>query len=430
MSDKTDPQISVVADKGRALIKEQITAIIEQSDTESGILKAKWIFNKTGEEIGTEESKYEDSTYKNGEVNSLKETIKFKEETEGVYYLHVLSIDNANNKKEIIAGPIVIKDNNSIIGEIAKIETSGYKNVTITGKISGGTEKTETYNVHTIVVDGDLELDGTTPVAGATLSTQDGKQVYEFGDATKDVATSSNTADTTYYAKSMVVLKVNGDLTIKENVRLTACKNSSGYGGPKGMTIFCSGTITNNGEISMTARGARAVGQDVFLWENKDENDTYEYVPKDGANGGESVQGGYCSDQAAKNSSGKKGYDSTERGTGGGGSGTAGLGDGSGLAHSGAGARGTSYSGGSGGGGCCSNFYSANEWADNADPNGGEGGAGRGTHASGWVSRYSGGGAGNPGGLGGANGMGNTTTGKGEDGTGLVVDQLMYFIIV
>ena len=32
------------------------------------------------------------------------------------------------------------------------------------------------------------------------------------------------------------------------------------YGGPKGMFIYCSGKLTNNGRISMTAKGAKAVG--------------------------------------------------------------------------------------------------------------------------------------------------------------------------
>ena len=66
----------------------------------------------------------------------------------------------------------------------------------------------------------------------------------------------------------MVVLKVKGNLTISENVTLTSCKNDKGYGGPKGMLVYCTGTITNNGKISMTARGAIAEGQNVYLWKN------------------------------------------------------------------------------------------------------------------------------------------------------------------
>ena len=46
------------------------------------------------------------------------------------------------------------------------------------------------------------------------------------------------------------------------------------------MLIYCTGKLTNNGTISMTARGAKAEGQDVFLWKNT--NGTFEYVPADG----------------------------------------------------------------------------------------------------------------------------------------------------
>lgn len=67
-------------------------------------------------------------------------------------------------------------------------------------------------------------------------------------------------------AKNTVVLKVNWNLIINEGVTLTACKSDDGYGGPKGLMIYCTGTITNNGTISMTARGARAEGENVYLY--------------------------------------------------------------------------------------------------------------------------------------------------------------------
>ena len=134
----------------------------------------------------------------------------------------------------------------------------------------------------------------------------------------------------------MVVLKVNGDLTIEEGVTLTACKSDNGYGGPKGLLIYCTGTIINNGTVDMTARGAKAEGQNVYLWQNEDES--YEYVPAVGANGGARKDSGI----------GNNGNDGVDRQTGGGASGGGRtyyhLGTG------GAGASGTSYSGGAGGG--------------------------------------------------------------------------------
>lgn len=138
----------------------------------------------------------------------------------------------------------------------------------------------------------------------------------------------------------MVVLKVNGNITIDEGVTVTACKSDEGYGGPKGFMIYCTGTLTNKGKISMTARGAKAEGQNVFLWENSD--GSFEYVPAEGATGGASISVGRIGKE-----SGNAGENGEGRQTGGGASGAAYAGDCSGqTAISGQGSSGTSYSGG------------------------------------------------------------------------------------
>lgn len=151
---------------------------------------------------------------------------------------------------------------------------------------------------------GDLVLDGENEVAGVTPV----NKVYEFGSA-NDVGTASG------YAKNTVVLKVEGNLTINENVTLTSVKSSGGYGGPKGMVVYCTGTLTNNGTISMTKRGAKALGENVFLWKNA--NGTYEYIPTTGAAAG--VTRGNGGSGAGYGEPGKNG---TARATGGGGGGT------------------------------------------------------------------------------------------------------------
>mgnify|MGYP000906485147 CR=1 FL=1 len=139
-----------------------------------------------------------------------------------------------------------------------------------------------------------------------------------------------------------LVLKVNGNLIINEGVTLTACKSDDGYGGPKGMTIYCTGTLTNNGTISMTARGAKAEGEDVYLWKNTD--NTYEFVPAAGGAGGIIA--------TSTSTGGRPGSSGTGRATGGGGSGAVGQWR---NPSTGSGAAGTSYSGGSGGGGMDAN---------------------------------------------------------------------------
>ena len=306
--------------------------------------------------------------------------------------LKIISIEEYHKDK---------KEKDSIIDKIEKIKTNSYSTIEVTGKNDEGTEETVNYNLHTIVYNQDLVLDGINTVDGATLS----NNIYEFGNNQTDVATESEDA------KNTVVLKVNGNLTINEGITLTACKSDNGYGGPKGLMIYCTGTITNNGTISMTARGARAKGENVYLYENN--NNTFEYVPAEGAKGGESLRKG-------RNSGGNgiNGYAGSKRQTGGGGSGAVWASDENPIAISGAGGSGTSYSGGTGGGGCNQNSSSTIK-AEDGSLIGGKGGNGRGYRASSsWATRLAGGGAGNPGGIGGQNGFGNATDGTGENGTG------------
>ena len=208
----------------------------------------------------------------------------------------------------------------------------------------------EEYSVHLYVLDGNQTF----------------SENQTFGDA-NDVATATD------YARNMVIVKVNGDLTINEGV--TVGPYYTAYGGPKGFTLYVTGKLTNNGTIN-NSHGAKAEGQNVYLWKNAD--GTYEYVPKEGAKGG------------AKTTGANNGIAGTGRQTGGGGTGRGYSGT------AGAGATGTSYSGGSGSG----SGYAGT--STDAIANGGAG-------SNGTRSDIGSGGAGNPGGSGykaGANGTG------------------------
>ncbi len=233
------------------------------------------------------------------------------------------------------------------------------------------------YSVDFMTINGDVVLDGETLIDAAVLR----ENVYEFGNRRTDVA--RETTD----APNMVAVKINGDLTINEGIELTSCKSHEGYGGTKGLVIYCTGKITNNGTMDMTGKGAKAVGQDVFLWKNQ--GGTYEYVPAEGAIGGASVYRG-----SNGTTGGNKGYDGTLRQTGGGGSGAA-------RHHidkstsSGAGAKGSSYSGGTGGGSSDVRREYRSDAGAGAD-NGGIGGYGIATYSSGHGAT---GGTGNPGGV-------------------------------
>ncbi len=180
--------------------------------------------------------------------------------------------------------------------------------------------------------------------------------------------------------KRMLILKYNGDLTINSGVTISPTGTSATINGvaylctKKGMFIYCAGTLTNNGNITMTAKGTvNQTGENVYL--HKNEDNTYEYVPAIGGAGGAGVV----------NKTANNGVAGTARRTGGGGAG-AGI-----NRASKAGGSGTSYSGGVGSGG-------ADDIAGvNVSSNGGAGGDGKGSSKN---YDSAGGGAGNPGGTG------------------------------
>ena len=232
--------------------------------------------------------------------------------------------------------PVSIND--GMIKKISELTNSGVQNIVANGKI---------YSADVIVYNGNLVLDGN-EISIATLSQiQDNgitKNVYEFGNKDTDVA-KMNSCDRLEEAKNAVVLKVNGNLTINENNILTSCKSDSGHGGPKGLFIYCTGTLTNNGEVSMTARGAMAAGEDIYLWKNT--NETYEIIP---ATGARRLDSNIPSTGVKEGAQGNNG---AGRGTGSGGQGgymTNGN-NGSSNSYIGASTSGTSYAGGNGTGG-------------------------------------------------------------------------------
>ncbi|SFJ65919.1 F5/8 type C domain-containing protein [Paenibacillus sp. UNC496MF] len=188
----------------------------------------------------------------------------------------------------------------------------------------------------------------------------------------------------------MLILKYHGSLTINSGVTITPQVRK------RGMMIFVNGILANNGTISMTARGAAAAGQNVYMY--KDLNGNLCFVPAAGAAGlAQASQGS----ETSGHTSALSGIAGAGRQLGGGapGAGRGGA--------SGSGAAATSYSGGSGGGG------GNNGAGGNAAANGGAGGYGYSTSS---FSNSSGGGAGNPGGAGAA---GNRGDGQpGADGTG------------
>ena len=109
--DKIEPNTTIKLSGTTVELGGTLTAEVTQTDNESGIdiSQTKWVFNTEAGNIGTEASKYTGGTFA-----KTQETITIPTTTGGTYYLHVLTVDNAGNKKEIISSAVTIKS--SIVG--------------------------------------------------------------------------------------------------------------------------------------------------------------------------------------------------------------------------------------------------------------------------------------------------------------------------
>ena len=103
--DKIAPTATIKLSGTTVEIGGTLTAEVVQTDNESGINinQTKWVLNTEAGNIGTEVSKYTGGTF-----TKTSETITIPTTTGGTYYLHVLTVDNAGNKKEIISEKIEI----------------------------------------------------------------------------------------------------------------------------------------------------------------------------------------------------------------------------------------------------------------------------------------------------------------------------------
>ena len=82
-----------------------VTAKVTLKDNESGVnaISSRWIYNTTSGAIGENESSYTGGSFSSGQRITLKAT------TAGTYYLHVLTVDNAGNKKETISSAVTVE---------------------------------------------------------------------------------------------------------------------------------------------------------------------------------------------------------------------------------------------------------------------------------------------------------------------------------
>ena len=106
VQDEILPQQATISLSGTSTNTEgNITATVTLKDNESGVnaISSRWIYNTTSGAIGENESSYTGGSFSSGQTIQLKAT------TAGTYYLHVLTVDNAGNKKETISSAVTVE---------------------------------------------------------------------------------------------------------------------------------------------------------------------------------------------------------------------------------------------------------------------------------------------------------------------------------
>ena len=106
IADLNKPQDAGISLSGTSTTTEgSITATVTLKDNESGVnaISSRWIYNTTSGAIGENESSYTGGSFSSGQTIQLKAT------TAGTYYLHVLTVDNAGNKKETISNAVTVE---------------------------------------------------------------------------------------------------------------------------------------------------------------------------------------------------------------------------------------------------------------------------------------------------------------------------------
>ncbi len=107
IADLNKPQDAGISLSGTSTTTEgSITATVTLKDNESGVnaISSRWIYNTTSGAIGENESSYTGGSFSSGQRITLKAT------TAGTYYLHVLTVDNAGNKKETISSAVTVEE--------------------------------------------------------------------------------------------------------------------------------------------------------------------------------------------------------------------------------------------------------------------------------------------------------------------------------
>lgn len=175
-------------------------------------------------------------------------------------------------EKVVVSNIMQEMESESLLTGISEITASGLNRITVSGKTDEGNETTEKYELDVIHFDNNLTIGDTLKLNGEEVTNE--KLNVEEGTW---IAGDSDDA-----GKRTVVLKINGNLTIEEGKTLTSVVSANK--GPKGMIVYCTGILDNNGTISMSSCGLSTNGENVYLYKKKD--NSFVYVPQFGGIGG------------------------------------------------------------------------------------------------------------------------------------------------
>ena len=164
ITDTVAPSATISLSSTTVSTDGSITATVTQTDADSGIdiTKTKYVYNTTATEIGTDEASYTGTFSKTPQDIILNATIA------GTYYLHVLTVDNAGNKKETISEPVTVS--------------------TSQGGSQGGEQGGSGTDIQTGAIQfGDLQWDETNTTASVTVNKTESNELelqYKIGEGT------------------------------------------------------------------------------------------------------------------------------------------------------------------------------------------------------------------------------------------------------
>ena len=231
--DVLSPKATITLDKTMVLANEAVTATVKQSDDESGIniTSCKYLVNGSSEKIGVDNTAWNSATA----FTTTPQEISITKAEGGKFYLHVLSIDNNNNKLETVSkaievdGPMIFVNTSSAFGKRDYMEGIGwtYTGDSTTGVwengLGGGESavsgiKYDFTNLSTLKLSCGKFIDNGYIKMTVTFGLVESKDSTEFIAYASGVNTGNLTVD---------VSDIKGEYYIK--VMCTGCSSSGGY---------------------------------------------------------------------------------------------------------------------------------------------------------------------------------------------------------